>query len=120
MQMAAARLHGEILFRPDGISDGRAFERRADVEAPQFLERFVVVSDDPAILQCAEDQPAGGSERTGTVLDIEDLLGDHFVVDRIVGGYRAVVEIARKGALGELLAIETAVGSLESRSRTVL
>src|SRR5262249_29342692 len=51
---------------------------------------------------------------------IEDLLGDHFVVDRVVGGYRPIIEVARKGALGEFLPVETAVGPLEGRRRAVL
>src|SRR6185369_15682193 len=50
MQMPSAGLHGEILLRADRVSDRRTFERRADVEAPEFFERFVVVGDHPAVL----------------------------------------------------------------------
>src|SRR5580704_8528986 len=48
MQVAPARLHSEILFRPDRIGDGRTLERRADIEAPQLLQLLVVISDHPA------------------------------------------------------------------------
>ena len=42
--MAPAALDGDILLRPDGVSDGRALERRADIEAPKLLELVVVMA----------------------------------------------------------------------------
>src|SRR6516162_9157091 len=51
MQVASARLHGEILLRPDSKYDRRALERRADIEAPQLLQPLVVISDHPAVLK---------------------------------------------------------------------
>src|SRR5215475_544285 len=63
MQMAAAGLHGEILLRPDRIGDRRALERGADVEAPELLERLVVIGDHPAVLQRREYDAARGDQR---------------------------------------------------------
>src|SRR5260370_31561326 len=42
MYVAAAGLHREILLRADRISHRRALERRADIEAPELLERLVL------------------------------------------------------------------------------
>src|SRR5262245_30862371 len=55
MQVPSAGLHRQILLWPDGVGYRRAFERRADVEAPQLLERLVVVGDHPSVLQRAEE-----------------------------------------------------------------
>src|SRR5215510_4145085 len=108
MQMAAAGLHREILLGPDRIGHRRALERRADVEPPQLLELLVVIGDEPAVLQRGEDYAAGGDQRTGAVLDVGHRFGDHLVIDGVVGGHRAVVEVARVFALLALLAVDTA------------
>src|SRR5262245_15629314 len=50
MQVAAARLHREILLGSDRVGHRRALERRADVEAPELLQRLVVVGNHPAVL----------------------------------------------------------------------
>src|SRR4030095_11182277 len=49
MQVSAAGLHREVLLRPDRIGDRRSLQRGPDVEAPEFLERVVVIRDDPAV-----------------------------------------------------------------------
>src|SRR5438105_149551 len=120
MQVAAAGLYGDVLLGPDGIGDGRALERRADVESPQLLELLVVIGDDPAVLQRGEDDATGGGERARANLDVGHRLGDDLVADRVVGRDRAVIEIAGVGALGKLLAVETPFGPLERRRRPVL
>src|SRR5436305_194122 len=63
MQVAAAGLHREILFRPDRIRHRRALERRADIETPKLFERLVVICNDPAVLQRREDESARGRDR---------------------------------------------------------
>jgi len=50
VQMPPAGLHREVLLRVDRVGDRRAFQRCADVEAPELLERLVVVGDESAIL----------------------------------------------------------------------
>ncbi len=110
MQVAAAGLHGEILLGPDRVGDGRALERSADVEAPELLQRLVVVSDHPAVLQRGEHHTAGGDQRTRADLDVGDRLGHDLVVDGVEGGDRSVVEIAGVGALLALLVVEAAIG----------
>src|SRR2546430_15743553 len=45
MQMPSPGLHGDVLLSVDRVRDRRAFQWRADVEAPQFLRRLVVVGD---------------------------------------------------------------------------
>src|SRR5262245_5478767 len=54
MQVAAAGLHRQILLRSDRISNGRALERRAEIEAPELLQCLVVIGDHPAVLQRRE------------------------------------------------------------------
>src|SRR5882672_12001096 len=79
MNVATARLHGDILLRPDRVGDRRALEWRADVEAPKFLKLFVVIGDHPAVLQCREDDATGRNQRTGPYLDVGDGLGQYLV-----------------------------------------
>src|SRR5207248_4482192 len=73
MQVPAARLHREVLFGPDRVGDGRAFERRADVEAPELLERVVVVGDHPSVLQRGKDETARGVDGAGANLDVGEI-----------------------------------------------
>src|SRR5207253_10468158 len=69
VEMPAAGLHREEFLRADRVDDRRALERRADVEAPELLERLVVVGHDPAVLQRGEDQAAGGRGRARADFD---------------------------------------------------
>ena len=92
--MAAAGLHRQVLLRPDRIGHRRALERRAHVEAPQLLERLVVVGHHPAVLQRGEHQAARRRRRARSDLDIGDRLAQHLVVDGVERRQRAVVEIA--------------------------
>src|SRR5438067_13561509 len=59
VQMPSSGLHGDVLLSVDRVSDRRAFQWRADVEAPQLLERLVVVRDDPTVLKRGEHDAAG-------------------------------------------------------------
>src|SRR5216683_5816199 len=43
MQVSAAALHREKLLGADRVGHRRALERRAEVEAPQLLQRLVVI-----------------------------------------------------------------------------
>ena len=113
-------LHGEILLRSDRVGDRRALERRADVEAPQLLERLVVVGDDPAVLQRREHQAAGRVGRARADLDVGDRLRDDLVVDRVERGDRAVVQVAAELALLALLVVDAAVRRQDADRRAVL
>ena len=109
MQVAPAGLHGEILLRPDGVGHRRALERRADVEAPELFERFVVVGDHPAILQRREYQAAGRVGRARSDFDVGHRLREHLVVDGVEGGDRSVVQVAAVGALLAVLLVDAAL-----------
>src|SRR2546428_13183385 len=119
MQVAPTGLNGEILFRPYCVRDRGAFERRADVEAPQLLERLVVVGDNPAVLQSGEHHAAGRVCRAGTNLDIGDRLRDYLVLDRVESGDRAVVQVAAEGPLLAVLVVDAALRRQEGDSRAV-
>src|SRR5215510_10623767 len=120
MQVPAAGLHREVLLRPDRIGHRRALERGADIEAPELLQRLVVIGDHPAVLQRSEDHAAGGDQRARANLDISDGLRHDLVIDGVEGGDRAVIEIAGVGALVALLGVDAAVGRLVDRGRAVL
>src|SRR5438552_217574 len=60
MQVPAAGLHREILLGSDRVRHGRAFQCRAQVEPPQFLERLVVIRHHPTILEGGEHHSACG------------------------------------------------------------
>ena len=109
-----------ILLRPDRVGHRRALERRADVEAPQFLQRLVVIGDHPAVLQRGEYDAAGGDQRAGAHLDVGDDLGEDLVIDRVVGGDRAVVEVAGVGPLLASSAGRDRPPDLEDTCRAVL
>src|SRR2546426_3849499 len=63
VEVTSARLHGEILLRPDRVSDRRPLEGRTQIEAPQLLQLLVVIGDDPAVLQRREYEAAGRDGR---------------------------------------------------------
>src|SRR5262245_16447079 len=120
MQVASAGLHGEVLLRPDRIGHRRAFERRADVEPPQFLERLVVVGDDPSILQRTEEHAARRVGRPRADLDVGDYLAEHLVRDRVERGDRTVIEIAVVRTLLALLLVDATLRRQERYRRAGL
>jgi hypothetical protein len=120
MQVPAAGLHREILLGPDRVGHRRALERRAEIEAPQLLERLILIGDDPAVLRGGEHDPAGRDQRAGADLDIGDRLRQDLVVDGVVGGDGAVIKVAGEGALLAGLGIDAAVGPLERDLGAVL
>ena len=109
MQVPATGLHGEVLLGSDRVRDRRAFQRSAHVKAPQLLERLIVVSNDPAILQCREQHASGGVGRTRSNFDIGNSLRDDFMVDRIEGGHGTVIKVAVVVALLAILLVQTAI-----------
>src|SRR5215469_730719 len=92
--MPAASLDGEILLRSYRIGYRRTFERSPDVKAPQFLERLIVVSNDPAVLQRGEQHATCCIGGARSHFDIGNGLGNDFMVDCIESGYRTVIEVA--------------------------
>src|SRR3954466_1282478 len=112
MQVTAAGLHREILLGSDRVGHRRALERGADIEAPELLQRFVVIGDYPSVLQRGKHYAAGGDQRARADLDIGDGLRDDLVVDGVEGGDGAVVEIAGIGALLALLGVDAAIRRL--------
>ena len=110
--MSAAGLHGHILLRTDGIGHGRALQGRAEIDAPELFELFVIICDERAVLQRCEDQPASGRRRSRPDLDLRDGFRDHLVVLRVEGGDGAVIKIAGIFALLAVLGVEPAVRRL--------
>ena len=118
--MPAAGLHCDVLLCSDHVRDRRALQRGAYVEAPQFLERVVVIRNHPAVLQGCEDQAACCVRGAGSDFDVGHGFGDHFVVDCVERGHRAVVEVAVEDALLAVLAVDAAVGGQIFYLRAVL
>src|SRR5712671_6447069 len=58
VEVTSARLHGEILLRPDRVSNRCPLEGRTQIEAPQLLQLLVVIGHDPAVLQRREYEAA--------------------------------------------------------------
>ncbi len=113
MQVPAACLHCHVLLRTDHVRHGRAFQRGADVEAPEFLERIVVISHDPTILQRREYQAACRGSDTRSDFNIRNGLCGDLVIDRVERRHRTVIEIAVIRALLAVLGVETAVRGQE-------
>src|SRR6516225_6607596 len=118
--MAPAALHGDILLRPDGVSDGRALEWRADIEAPKLLELVVVIGDHPAVLKGREHKAAGGCGDAGADFNVGHGLRDDVVAHRVIGSNGAVIEIARIVASVAALWVTAAVRALEPELGAVL
>src|SRR6267378_595890 len=120
VQVATATLHCDILLGTDRIGNGRALERRAEIEAPQLLELFVVIGDDPAVLERGEHEAAGRRGHARANLDIGHGLRHDLVADRVISADSAVVEIAGVGALLVPRPVEPAVRALESGGSAIL
>ena len=58
MQVPTTRLDRDVLFGSNGVGHRGPLQRSPDVKAPQFFKRFIVVGNDPTVLQCREDQAA--------------------------------------------------------------
>src|ERR1700748_1557731 len=119
MQVTSARLHREILLRPDPKDNRRTFQRGADIEAPQLLQLFVIIGDHPAILQRREKQASRSDGCAGTDFDIRHRLRQYLAGDGVIRGDRTVVEVAGVAALLEFGPVEPTVGPLERSSGTV-
>src|SRR6202011_345192 len=76
--------------------------------------------NDPAVLRSGKDDPARRDQRAGADLDIGDRLRQHLVVDGVVGGDGAVIEVAGEGPLLARLGVDAAIGPLERDLGTVL
>src|SRR5689334_21858037 len=99
MQVTPARLQSEILLGSDRICYRRALERRADVEAPEFLKCFIVIRDYPAVLQRGEYETAGSGNGTRADLNLRNCFRDDLVVNSVESSDRAVIQVAGVGAL---------------------
>ena len=62
---AAADMDGDELLAADRVGHRRRADRGADVEAPERLQRLVVVSGDRAVDDGGEDEAAGGRQHAG-------------------------------------------------------
>ena len=79
-----------------------------------------MIGDHPAVLQRGKQHSARGDQGARADLDVGDGLGLHLAGGDVIGGDRAVIEVAGVGALGEFFAVEPAVRPLECRGRAVL
>src|SRR5215475_7496284 len=120
MHVAPAALHRYILLWSDRIGNGRALERRADIEAPELLELFIVVGDDPAVLERGEHNAASRRGDARANLDVGHGLCHDLVADRVIGADGAVVEIAGVAPLLVPHPIESAVRALEGGGGAIL
>src|SRR5215471_14407994 len=118
--MPTASLDGKILLRSYRIGYRRTLEWSPDIEAPQFLERLIVVSNDPAVLQRREQHATCCIGGAGSNFDIGNGLGDDFMVDCIEGRYGTVIKVTVVIALLTVLLVQPAIGRKERVSRTVL
>src|SRR5215813_5501804 len=72
-----ARHHCDVLLAIDAVAHRRRRNRRAELEAPGFLERVGVVGGKVPGMMAAKQQVAAGAQQSGLVREREPFLGDH-------------------------------------------
>src|SRR5262249_59335953 len=108
--MPTTGLDGKILLRPNRVRHRGTFQWRPDIEAPQFLERLIVVSNDPAVLQRREQHATRCIGGARSNFDIGHGLANDLMVDRIEGRYGTVIKVAVVIAFLTVLLVQPAIG----------